>query len=335
MTVLGRAVVTCELSEDGRDRLEQLGFEVVTGGWGTTRQPLSDAEMADVCAGARLVLTEIERVDEAVLRAAPDLLAVGTARGGPVNVDIPACSARGIPVLYTPARNAESVADFTIGLILSALRGISAGEQQLRGSGWLVGGELPYLHFRGRELSALTVDLVGFGAVGRAVARRLVHGFGTRVLWSDPYVAADDLSADARLGTPVPLPELLADSDVVSLHCARSAATERLIDEKALAAMRAGALLVNTAGGACVDEAALVSALEEGRVSAALDVFASEPLPPDSALLRAPATVLTPHLAGAATDVVAHHSRMLLDDVAAVVRGDAPRHCANPQVLAC
>lgn len=334
MTAHGRAVVTCEVTPEGIARLEALGFDVEVAGWGTTRRTLSDDEMVRLCTGAALVLTEIERVGPEVLDAAPDLLAIGTARGGPVNVDIPACSGRGVPVLYTPARNAESVADFTIALILSALRGISAGERQLRTNGWMVGDELPYLHFRGRELSGLTVGLVGFGAVGRAVARRLVHGFGARVVWTDPNVDAGLLPADERLGERVELDELLQASDVVSLHCSRGPRTEGLLGSEAMARMRRGSVLVNTSGGGIVDEAALVAALSSGALSAAaLDVFEAEPLPADSPLLEAPNLVVTPHLAGAAEDVVAHHTAMLVDGVEALLDGRTPLHCANPEVL--
>ena len=111
--------------------------------------------------GAELLVTEIERVYAAVLDALPSLRLVATARGGPVNVDLAACAGRGIPVLFTPARNADSVADFTLGLLLSLVRGISASERHLRSTGWDVGGELPYLHFRGPELAGRTLGLVG------------------------------------------------------------------------------------------------------------------------------------------------------------------------------
>lgn len=313
-----KALVTAELTDDGQRRLEALGYDVVRAGWGTTRQALdADAYLA-AAAGSRLLVTEIEVVDAAVLDALPDLRLVATARGGPVNVDLAACAARGIPVVFTPARNADSVADFTIGLLLSVVRGISASERHLRSEGWHVGGELPYLHFRGPELAGRTLGVVGYGAIGRRVAQRARDGFGMRVLFSDPYAEGS-----------TSLESLLEASDVVTLHCPRTPATRGLLDAPALARMSRGSYVLNTAGGGIVDEAALLNALTSGHLAgAALDVFATEPLPADSPLLTAPNLVLTPHLAGAADDVVRHHTEMIVGDVERWHRGEPLRHQA-------
>lgn len=315
-----RALVTAELTDEGEARLVALGYEVRRAGWGRTRAVLDRDDYVREAAGCALLVTELEVVDGAVLAALPEVRLVATARGGPVNVDLAACAARGVPVVFTPARNAESVADFVLGAVLSLSRGIAASERHLRSHGWHVAGELPYLHFRGRELSGLVLGLVGHGAVGRRVAQRARDGFGMRVVVTDPY------DADG-----VPLEHLLAQSDVVSLHCPRSPQTTGLIDAAALALMRPGALLVNTAGGGIVDEPALVQALRSGHLGgAALDVFATEPLPRDSPLLAAPNLLLTPHLAGAALDVVAHHSDMICTDVERWHRGEPLLHAALP-----
>ena len=318
-----RALVTAEWTADGAAGLADLGYSVVRAGWGATGRTLGRDALVAEAAGADLLVVEVETVDEHVLAGLPDLRVVGTARGGPTNVDLAACTARGIPVLYAPARNAESVADFVLGLILTLARGITAAERHLRTSGWLVGGELPYLHFRGPELAGRTLGLVGYGAVGRAVARRACDGFGMRVLYTDPYVDGS-----------VSLEELLAAADVVSLHCSRGPATAGLIGAAALARMKPTAYLVNTAGGDVVDEAALLAALADGGIAgAALDVHTIEPLPPGSPVLAAERLVLTPHLAGAADDVVGHHTRLLLGDLRRLAEGRQPEHCANPDVL--
>jgi phosphoglycerate dehydrogenase-like enzyme len=307
-----RALVTAEITDEGQARLQALGYEVVRAGWGSTRTSLTREELVSSAAGCELLVTEIEVVDADVLAALPDVRLVATARGGPVNVDLEACAARGIPVVFTPARNADSVADFVLGALLSLSRGISASERHLRTEGWHVDGELPYLHFRGRELRGLVLGLVGYGAIGRRVAQRARDGFGMVVQFTDPAV---DGSVD--------LAHLLDTSDVVSLHCPRTPATAGLLDEAALRRMRPGALLVNTAGGGMVDELALVRALEDGHLGgAALDVFATEPLPRDSPLLSAPNLLLTPHLAGAALDVVRHHSDLICSDVERWHRGE-------------
>jgi phosphoglycerate dehydrogenase-like enzyme len=311
--------VTAEFTDAGVRRLESLGVQVARGGWGTTRKALDAAGLVQAAHGADLLVTEIEVVDAEVLAALPTLRLVATARGGPVNVDLRACAARGIPVVFTPARNADSVADFVLGLLLSVSRGISAADRHLRSEGWHVDGELPYLHFRGRELAGLVLGVVGYGAIGRRVAQRAHDGFGMSVLFCDPFVEGS-----------TPLDELLDRCDVVSLHCPRSPATAGLLDEAALRRMRPGAMLINTAGGGMVDEAALVRALEAGHLSgAALDVFATEPLPRDSALLTAPNLLLTPHLAGAALDVVRHHTDLICDDVERWLRGEPLAHQAS------
>lgn len=304
-----KALVTAEYAEEELDRLASAGLSVQRAGWGVTGRVLDRDALVGAAAGAAVLIVEVETVDEAVLAALPQLRLVGTARGTPSNVDLAGCARRGIPVLRTPGRNAESVADFTIGLILAAARGINAGERHLREHGWLVGDQLPYLHFRGPELAGRTLGLVGYGAVGRAVARRATGGFGMRLLVCDPQV--DDVPT-------VTLDALLAGSDVVSLHCPLTSETAGLIGPAELARMRPGAVLVNTARGGILDEDALVQALHRGQLAgAAVDVFAREPLDRASPLLAAPRLVLTPHLAGASRDVVAHHSRTLTDAVLA------------------
>jgi len=313
-----KALVTAEWNEQGQRRLEALGYEVVRAGWGLTRQALDRDAYRAAAAGSSLLVTEIELVDAELLAALPELRLVATARGGPVNVDLAACAARDLPVLYTPARNADSVADFVLGALLSLTRGISASERHLRTHGWDVDGELPYLHFRGPELGRLRLGLVGYGAIGQRVAQRAAAGFGMPVAYCDP-VAADSTDLD----------ELLAGSDVVSLHCPRSPQTRGLIDAVALARMPRGSYLVNTAGGGIVDEPALVAALASGQLAgAALDVFATEPLPRDSPLLTAPNVLLTPHLAGAALDVVRHHVDLICGDVERWHLGEPPVHRA-------
>ncbi len=321
-----KALVTAELSAAGRSGLEALGFAVRHEGWGVARQVLSRHELVAAGRGASLLVVEIETVDADVLAALPEVRVVASARGVPTNVDLAAASARGIPVLHTPGRNAASVADFTIGLVLAQCRSLARAQDHLRRVGWDVDGELPYLHFRGPELAGRTLGLVGYGAVGREVARRAAGGFAMRVVVSDPYVATVDPPVEL-----VTLERLLVESDVVSLHCPLTPETAGLIGEDELAMMGPHAVLVNTARAGVVEEAALVSALVEQRIAgAALDVFWDEPLPRSHLLLTLGNVTLTPHLAGAADDVVTRHSAMIVADVEAVLAGRRPRFLANP-----
>ena len=300
-----KALVTAEFTDDGLGRLRALGYEVLRAGWGMTRQPLDRDALIAAAQGTELLITELETVDAQVLAALPTLRAVGTARGGPVNVDHRACAARGIPVFSTPGRNADSVADFVIGVLLSLTRRIAEAERHLRGEGWLVGEELPYLHFRGPELAGLVLGIVGYGAIGSRVAQRASAGFGMQVLLHDPLHPAS-----------LPLAELADRVDVLTVHCPRTPETLGLVDAAVLARLHPAAYVINTAGGGIVEEAALVAALHAGRLAgAALDVFATEPLPRNSPLLTAPHLLLSPHLAGAADDVVRHHTDQLCDAV--------------------
>ena len=223
-----KALVTAELTDDGVRRLEALGYDVLRAGWGTTRQALDREAFLAAAAGCVLLVTEIEVVDAQVLAALPDLQLVATARGGPVNVDLPACRERGIPVIFTPARNADSVADFVLGVLLSLSRGISAGERHLREEGWHVDGELPYLHFRGRELAGLVLGIVGYGAIGRRVAQRARDGFGMQIVFTDPAVeggiSLDELRWHACAPTPCWSTRQAAGSSTSRRWSARSSA---------------------------------------------------------------------------------------------------------------
>ncbi|HSH23677.1 MAG TPA: NAD(P)-dependent oxidoreductase [Acidimicrobiales bacterium] len=323
-----KALVTAELDATGRSGLETLGFTVRHEGWGVARQVLARHELVAAGEGASLLVVEIETVDADVLAALPEVRIVASARGVPTNVDLAAASARGIPVLHTPGRNAASVADFTIGLVLAQCRSLARGQDHLRRVGWEVDGELPYLHFRGPELAGRTLGLVGYGAVGREVARRAMGGFDMRVLVSDPFVGTVDPPVEL-----VTLERLLVESDVVSLHCPLTPETAGLLGAAELAMMGPHAVLVNTARAGVVDEAALVETLVDQRIAgAALDVFWDEPLPRSHPLLTLDNVTLTPHLAGAADDVVTRHSAMIVADVAAVLGGRRPRFLANPDV---
>lgn len=288
-----------------------------------------------------VLIVEAEPVDAPLLSRLAGLHLIACLRGDPVNVDVTAATARGVLVVHAPGRNAEAVADFTLGLCLAAARGIAISHHAI------VSGELtadgpadgagtapaspariapgdviwrpadpdapvPYQVYRGRELSRLTVGVVGFGAIGQAVARRfggLVH----EVHVADPAIAAEVIKDRGFI--PTPLAELLPIADVISLH-ARSAAT--VIGRPELARMKPGGILINTARATVLDYDALQESLRSGRLAAAaLDVFPEEPIPARSPLLGQPNLTMTPHLAGATAEVGTWQSEILL----AAIRG--------------
>lgn len=322
-----KALVTAEFHADDLAGLRSLGYATTHAGWGVTRRPMDRDELIATLLGMDVLICELETVDEAVLAAATTLKLVASCRGDPTNVDLDAAAEHGVVVLSTPGRNAISVADYTLGLLIAHARRIGRAEEHLRERGWLVDGELPYFHFRGPELDGRTMGLVGLGAIGRLVAAR-ARGFGMSVLAFDPFVSEGPPAVEL-----VPLEELLVRSDVVSLHCPLTPETRGLIGHRELGRMRADAILINTARAAIVDEAALLAALRSGRIGgAALDVFWEEPLAPDHPIRDLGNVTITPHVAGAAEDVKRHQARMILEDLARWQQGMPLVHAvARPQ----
>jgi len=251
------------------------------------------ARLAAAVRDARaLIVRNRTQVRGALLEAATQLQVVGRLGVGLDNIDVTACEARGIAVYPATGANDLSVAEYVITAALMLLR------RAWFASARVAAGEWPRTELMGRELSGKRLGLVGYGAIAR-VTGRMARGLGMSVAAYDPLLPADHAAwADA---SPQPLPELLATSDVVSLHVPLTDATRNMIDAGALAGMRRGAILVNAARGGIVDEAALCAALRSGHLGgAALDVFAREPVDAASgaAFVGVPNLILTPHIAG-------------------------------------
>ena len=251
------------------------------------------------------------------------LVAVGSCRGDPNNVDVEAATAAGVPVLHAPGRNADAVAEIAVGLLFAATRRIVAADTDVRNGDIYKNGTIPYQRFRAWELAGRTVGLVGLGAVGRALRWRL-RGLGMEVIVHDPYL--DEAT--------VPLDELLERSDVVSLHAAVTPETTGMIGAAQFAAMRDGVVFINSARAALHDTDALVEALRSGKVSAAgIDHFEGEFLAPDHPLTTFDSVVLAPHIGGATYDVESNHTRIIAEDLCRLLAGARPLHIANPEVL--
>jgi len=280
----------------------------------------TQAETAEAVAGAELCVTHLAPIGEAVLDANPQLGFIGVARGGPVNIDVDAVTRRGICLVNAPGRNKTAVAEYTIGLMLAATRRIAAGYHALANGRWR--GDLYRSDTAGPELRELTVGLIGWGRIGSLLPAMLAP-FGPRVLVHDPYVKVPDTA----LAKAVDFDTLIADADIVSLHARCNAANRHMIGQRALAAMRNHAYLINTARGDLVDHAALYSALMAGEIAGcALDTFDAEPLPSDSPLLELEQVVATPHIAGASQYTINRAAAIMADEVGCFLRGDPPHH---------
>lgn len=337
-----KTLVTMRISKNQLERLKDR-CNVIQAGWAVTQQRLNESELIHSLRDTELLLVGYEQITAKVIQEASKLKLIAAARGNPVNVDIQAASVRNIPVIHAPGRNAIAAAEFTMGLILSLVRNITKSDHAMRSgrflgeactsfSGadqrqdviWNIDGCNPFVNFCGFELNGKILGLIGYGFVASQVAR-LAQVFGMLVIVyspnSDPIKAAED---NVKL---VDLETLLSTSDVVSIHCKATADTIGMIERNEIELMKPTSFLINTARGMIIDQESLLWALENNIIAgAALDVYWFEPLPCNHPLLIMDNVIITPHLAGAAYEVIDRHSKMIIDDVFAWLDGKQPAH---------
>jgi glyoxylate reductase len=275
--------------------------------------PVARCDLSDAHA---LVCLLLDRVDAATIARAPKLRVIANCAVGYDNIDVAAATAAGIAVTNTPDVLTEATAEFTIALMFAAARRVTEGDRLVRSGHW-PGWRLDQL--LGTGLAGRTLGIVGLGRIGRAVARR-AEALGMRVIHSDA-------------GSGLPVDELFAEADVISLHCPLTPDTRHLVDARRLALVKPHAILVNTARGGCVDEGAVADALGAGRLfAAALDVFAHEPAI-DPALLVAPRIVLAPHLGSATTEARTQMAQLCANAVIEIFAGRRPANLVNTDVV--
>ena len=308
-------LVTDPIADAGLDRLREAGHDVETA-YDATGAALRDA-IADAHA---LVVRSGTDVNRDLLDAAPDLVIVGRAGIGVDNVDVDAATDRGVVVANAPEGNVRAAAEHTVAMAFAAARSIPQAHARLKDGEWAKGDYL------GTEVNDRTLGVVGLGRVGQEVAGRL-GSLGMDLVAYDPYISeerADQLGADLA-----ELDEVLARADFLTVHTPLTPETENLLGEAELARLEGG-YLVNCARGGIVDEAALAAAVEDGVLAgAAVDVFAEEPLPPESPLLAVDGIVLTPHLGASTTAAQEHVATSIADQVLAALAGEPVANALN------
>jgi D-3-phosphoglycerate dehydrogenase len=311
-----KIVVADKISERGLALLRETGWHVVSPPAASLGAELADADA--------LIVRSATRVTPELLESAPRVRVVGRAGVGVDNIDVEEATRRGVLVMNTPGGNAVSVAEHTLALLLSLARSVPQLNSAVHAGRWEKSGAM------GTELRGKTLGLVGLGRVGIEVTRR-ARALEMNVLAHDPYVsAAVAREVDAAM---VPLDELLARSDFVSLHTSLSPATEKMINAQSIVQMKRGARLINCARGELVDEAALAEALRSGRLAgAAVDAFAEEP-PRNSPLLGLPNVVLTPHVAGSTAEAQEEVGTLIAQQVRDFLAEGVLRNAVNLPTL--
>ena len=269
-------------------------------------------------------------IDKAVMdRAGPGLKVISNYAVGFDNVDVAEATRRGIPVGHTPDVLTDTTADFAFALLMATARRVVEGDQYVRAGKWQTWGPTLLL---GQDIAGATLGILGFGRIGRGMARR-GSGFGMRTVFYDDYIADDDPSI-AEMGVEkVGLDQLLQESDFVSIHTPLTPETHHLLNAEAFAKMKPTAIVINTARGPLIDAEALYTALSTGQILyAGLDVTDPEPIPQDSPLLELDNIVIAPHIASASVVTRSKMAEMAAQNLIAGLEGRRIPHCANPDV---
>lgn len=337
-----KVLVTADINREEIEEIEGLDIEYA--GYTLDYNVLDHKLLIEKCKDKEILVSEYDTVDAEVIENAKNLKLIVCCRGGVKSVvDLEAANKGGILVCNTPGRNANSVSDATVGLLIDITRNISKSNhlifnkvitsdnnnkpEEYADTVWGLDAESPFIRFRGVQLKDRTLGLVGFGAVGRLVATK-VKPFGIRVVVYDPYLKKEQLPEDIKLIPTVE--DLVGMSDFVSLHCAVTDQTKGMFNSEMFSKMKNGSYFINTARGVLVDETALVAALNSGRLAGvAMDVACTEPIPNNSPLLEAKNLVLTPHISGSSLEVKDEGTHMVVASIKTFIKGETPTLCVN------
>jgi D-3-phosphoglycerate dehydrogenase / 2-oxoglutarate reductase len=287
------------------------------------------AELIEKLQGIQIAATHLAPFSAEVFKNAPDLKMIGVCRGGPVNIDLKAATEAGVLISYAPGRNAQAAAEFTIALMMAALRRITRADADLHNGIWR--GDFYSYEKTGIEISGSTVGLIGYGAIGKIIARILL-AIGARVIVFDPFTDKALTAADGV--ESVELDYLLKNSSVVSLHARLTPDSRHILNAENLKLLPEGAVIVNSARGELMDYAPLPDLLRTGRIGAlALDVYDVEPPPSNWPLLGIENVVLAPHLAGATKQTAWRAANIIGDEIKLYLEGRTPQFVANKEIL--
>ncbi len=267
------------------------------------------------------------KIDDNLLSKAPNLKVISNMAVGYDNIDVEACTQRGIPVGNTPGVLTDGTADLTMAILLAAARRLFEANQDAREGRWKTWSPTGWL---GRDLSGARLGIVGLGKIGSAVARR-AKGFGMEILFSDPHSNQDLVN---QIGARrMELPDLLQESDIVTLHVPLTTHTRHLIDKNALQLMKPSSLLINTSRGPIVDQDALAQALKNGTIGgAALDVTDPEPLPAENELFTLKNCLIVPHIGSATWNTRRRMAERACENLLAGLEGKQLPYCVNPEI---
>lgn len=316
--------VARRLPGDALDRLRgQAGVRV----WPEELPPPREVLLAEAREADGLLTLITDRVDQELLDQSPKLRAVSNYAVGFDNIDVAACTGRGIPVGNTPGVLTDTTADFAFALLMAAARHVVAGDRYVRDGRWQTWDPNLLL---GVDIHGATIGIAGMGQIGQAVARR-AHGFAMRILYTDEIPRPEiEQATGARR---VEKAELLREADFLTLHVPLMPATRHYIGAAELAAMKPAAILINAARGPVVDQRALADALRAGRpAAAALDVTDPEPIGRDDPLLALPNVIIAPHIASGSLRTRARMAEMAVDNLLAGLAGKPMPNCVNPEV---
>ncbi len=289
--------------------------------------PPGPEQLREMLTGADAVIVRLFKVGDADLQRCPKLKVIGKHGVGVDNIDCKAAAARGVRVIFTPAANANAVAEHAVTLMLALARQIGPASRAIA-----EGAFNQRSRFEGVELAGKTLAVLGLGRIGSRVAEIAATGLAMKVLGYDPLLPPDRYTGPARF--PTALDDIFPQADFISLHVPLTPQTKHLLNAASLARCKPACRIVNTSRGAVIDEAALAAALEKGVIAgAALDVFEVEPVPADHPLCRVPNLLLTPHISSSTRESLERMSRDAAQGVLDVLQGRPPKHPVNPEAL--